>query len=63
MARRCDICGKGPMSGNHISHAHNLSKRRFLPNLHRVRARIAGNVRSIRVCTSCLRSGKVIKAA
>jgi large subunit ribosomal protein L28 len=51
------------MSGNHISHAHNLSKRRFLPNLHRVRARIAGNVRSIRVCTSCLRSGKVIKAA
>jgi len=63
MARRCDICGKGPMAGNNVSHAHNTTRRRFLPNLHKVRARIENSVRSVRVCTRCLRSGKVIKAA
>jgi len=62
MARRCDICGKGPMAGNNVSHAHNTTRRRFLPNLHKVRARIEGSVRSVRVCTRCLRSGKVQKA-
>ncbi len=62
MARRCDICGKGPMAGNNVSHAHNTTRRRFLPNLHKVRARVEGSVRSVRVCTRCLRSGKVQKA-
>jgi len=62
MARRCDICGKGPMAGNNVSHAHNTTRRRFLPNLHKVRARIEGSVSSVRVCTRCLRSGKVQKA-
>jgi large subunit ribosomal protein L28 len=37
MARRCDITGKRPMTGNHVSHAHNKHKRRFKPNLHRKR--------------------------
>ncbi|MFQ5356248.1 MAG: 50S ribosomal protein L28 [Mariprofundaceae bacterium] len=63
MARRCDICGKGPMSGNNVSHAHNTTRRRFLPNLHRVRAKIENSLRSIKVCSSCLRSGKVSRAA
>ncbi len=63
MAKRCDICDKGPMSGNHVSHAHNTVRRRFLPNLHRVRAQINGQTKKIRVCSSCLRSGKVVKAA
>jgi ribosomal protein L28 len=63
MAKRCDICGKGPMSGNHISHAHNTNRRRFLPNLHRMRAVIGGRIAHIRVCTRCLRSGKVQKPA
>lgn len=63
MAKRCDICNKGPMAGNNVSHAHNTTRRRFLPNLHNVRAVIAGQVRHIRVCTTCLRSGKVQKAA
>jgi len=62
MAKRCDICDKGPMSGNNVSHAHNTTRRRFLPNLKRVRAMVAGQMQHIRVCTRCLRSGKVLKA-
>ncbi|MDX8413949.1 MAG: 50S ribosomal protein L28 [Mariprofundales bacterium] len=62
MAKRCDICDKGPMSGNNVSHAHNTTRRRFLPNLKRVRAMVAGQMQQLRVCTRCLRSGKVIKA-
>jgi len=63
MAKRCEVCGKGPMSGNNVSHAHNTTRRRFLPNLQQVRASVAGHVRKVKVCASCLRSGKVQKAA
>ncbi len=63
MARVCDICGKGPVSGNNISHANNKTRRRWLPNLQRVRALVDGSVKRIKVCTSCLKSGKVQKAA
>jgi large subunit ribosomal protein L28 len=51
------------MSGNNVSHAHNLTKRTWNPNLQRVRALVSGQVRNIDVCTRCLRSGKVTKAA
>jgi large subunit ribosomal protein L28 len=63
MAQVCQLCGKKPTVGNNVSHANNRTKRRFNPNLQRVRARIDGAVRRIRVCTRCLRSGKVTKAA
>jgi len=63
MAKRCEVCGKGPMSGNNVSHAHNTTRRRFLPNLKGVRAVVLGKVQKVRVCTACLRSGKVQKAA
>ena len=61
MAQRCDICGKGPQFGSRVSHAHNVTSRRFNPNLQRVRAVLAGVQKKIRVCTRCLRSGKVTK--
>jgi large subunit ribosomal protein L28 len=61
MAQRCDICGKGPMTGSTISHAHNVTKRRFNPNLQRMRTVMGGVQRRLRVCTRCLRSGKVTK--
>jgi large subunit ribosomal protein L28 len=61
MAQRCEICGKGPQFGNRISHAHNVTHRRFNPNLQRVRAVLKGIQRKIRVCTRCLRTGLVIK--
>jgi large subunit ribosomal protein L28 len=63
MAKRCEVCGKGPAVGRQISHAHNVSARRFEPNLQVVRAMIDGGVRRIRVCTRCIRSQKVVKAA
>ena len=63
MARVCELCGKKPSTGNNVSHANNKTKRRFNPNLQRVRARVDGSVRRIRVCTRCIRSGKVTKVA
>jgi len=62
MARVCDICGKKPMVGNNVSHAHNKTKRRFLPNLQKVRVIIDGKVKRITICTRCLKSEKVKKA-
>ena len=62
MAMRCDICGKGPMFGNNVSHAHNVTKRRFNPNLQSVRALVNGSVKRVKVCTTCIKSGKVVKA-
>ena len=63
MAKACEICGKKPVVGRTISHAHNVSARRFEPNLQRVRAVVNGGIRRLRVCTRCIRSNKVIKAA
>jgi large subunit ribosomal protein L28 len=59
MAARCAICGKGPHTGFNVSHSMVHTKRRFLPNLQSVRANINGEHRHIRVCTSCLKAGKV----
>jgi len=61
MAQRCDICGKGPQFGNRVSHAHNVTARRFNPNLQRMRAVVGGVQKRVKVCTRCLRSGKVLK--
>ena len=63
MAQVCEVCGKRPVTGNSVSHAHNKTKRRFKPNLQRVRADVQGTTRRIRVCTRCIRSGKVTKVA
>ncbi len=62
MAKRCEVCGKGPMFGNTISHAHNVTKRRWNPNLQKVRVLVNGSVKRMKICTRCLRSGKVQKA-
>jgi large subunit ribosomal protein L28 len=62
MSKQCDICGKKPQVGNNVSHANNRNKRRFLPNLQKVRSQDKqGMVRRIDVCTRCLRSGSVVK--
>ena len=63
MAKMCEVCGKTPVFGNKISHAHNVSKRRWNLNLQSVRAVVKGASKRIRVCTSCIRSGKIQKAA
>ncbi len=62
MAAKCDICGKGPQFGNNISHANNTTRRRWNVNLHPVKAAVAGGSKRIRVCSSCIKTGKVVKA-
>ena len=62
MAKVCEICGKKPLSGNNVSHAHNMTKRRFNPNLQSVRTVYNGRVKRMRVCTNCIKSGHVVKA-
>ena len=61
MAFTCDICGKRRQVGNNVSHANNKTKRRWNPNLQRVRHEENGHVRHIRVCTQCIKSGRVNK--
>ncbi|MDH4036740.1 MAG: 50S ribosomal protein L28 [Candidatus Krumholzibacteria bacterium] len=61
MSRRCAVCAKGPTVGNKVSHAHNLTKRRWLPNLQKIRVEIDGRVKTASVCTACIRTGKIKK--
>ena len=74
MARVCEVCGKGPTTGNRIIrkglrkskggiglHTTGITRRRFLPNIQRVRAIVDGSVRRINVCAACIRAGKVVK--
>ncbi len=61
MAQICTVCGKKPIYGNRISHAHNVTSRRFNVNLQRVHALVDGTKKRIRVCTACIRNGKVTK--
>lgn len=75
MAKVCEICGKAPMTGNRIVrrglekrkggvglHTTGVTRRRFYPNLQRIRVKVGGGVRTMRVCMSCLKAGKVQKA-
>jgi len=64
MSRVCDVCGKGPIVGNSVSHANNKTKKVWYPNLQRLRCldNKTGAVKRIKVCTRCLRSGFVKKA-
>lgn len=50
------------MVGSNVSHAHNVTKRRFNPNLQRVRALYKGSVKKMTVCTTCIKTGHVVKA-
>jgi len=59
----CEVCGQTPVFGNRISHAHNVSSRRWMPNLQSVSVKIGSAVKRMNVCTRCLRSGKIQKAA
>jgi large subunit ribosomal protein L28 len=61
MSRICDRCGKRIQFGHRVSHAHNVSKRIWKPNLQKVRVLVDGKPRRMRLCTSCLRSPEIRK--
>lgn len=61
MAKICDICGKGVQFGQNVSHANNVTKRRWEVNLQTVRATVQGQPKRLRVCTRCIRTGRVQK--
>lgn len=74
MSRVCDICGKRPTTGNRIVrkglekkkggiglNTTGISRRRFLPNIQKIRVSVNGGIQSKRVCASCIRGGKVVK--
>ena len=63
MSRICELTGKGRQVGHNVSHANNKTKRWWYPNLQRVRAKVEGATKRIKVCTRCLRSGAIVKAA
>ena len=62
MARVCEICGKKPSFGHHVSNANNRTTRRWNPNLQIVRTKVGAETRRLRVCTQCIKSNKVAKA-
>ena len=75
MSRKCEICGKGTVAGNSVprkglpkkkggagQHIGVKSKRTFKPNIVKVKALLNGNKKSIKICTRCLKAGKVVKA-
>ena len=63
MASVCDVCGKGPGFGNNVSHSHRRTKRRWNPNIQTVRTPAGGGTtRKLKVCTSCIKAGKVARA-
>ena len=62
MAKICHICGKKPLYGNNVSHANNRTRRRWEPNLQRIRIRVDGTVKRVKVCTQCIKSDRIEKA-
>lgn len=62
MSHRCQICGRGPAAGNAVSHSNRHTRRRWLPNLQRVKLSLGGAPRRAYVCTTCLKSGKAPRA-
>lgn len=62
MGKFCEVCEKGTLSGNQVSHSNRKTRRVWAPNTQKVRAIVNGNVQKLNVCTRCLRSGKVQRA-
>lgn len=59
---KCEICGKGVTFGIKVSHSHRRANRAWKPNVKKVKAIVNGSVKTVNVCTRCLRSGKVVRA-
>lgn len=62
MAVQCEVCGKKPIVGHNVSHSNVKTKRRFMPNIQTIKALVAGSTKKVKVCTRCLKAGKVERA-
>ena len=62
MSRKCEICGKGQVSGNHVSYSMSHTRRKWNANIQTVRINDNGTVRRANVCTRCMRSNKIDRA-
>ncbi|AWB10636.1 LSU ribosomal protein L28P [Thermodesulfobium acidiphilum] len=62
MSKFCAICGKGPSTGNNVSHSNRKTRRRFLPNLQKIKVNLEGSIKNVYVCTRCIKSNKVSRA-
>ncbi|NLY89709.1 MAG: 50S ribosomal protein L28 [Firmicutes bacterium] len=62
MALRCEICGKDRKTGHRVSHSNIKTKRTWMPNIRKLRVKINGTRKTIKICTRCLRAGKVERA-
>ena len=63
MSKVCEVCGKGPQTGYNVSHSHRRTKRRWLPNLQKVKALQGKQPVTMRICAKCLRAGKIVRAS
>ncbi|MFA7659337.1 MAG: 50S ribosomal protein L28 [Candidatus Gastranaerophilaceae bacterium] len=59
MSRECEICGKKPLKSASLTFSHKQNVKRQAPNLQSVRVKINGEVKTIKVCTSCISAGKI----
>ena len=59
---RCTVCEKGAHFGNHVSHSHRKTRRKWKPNVKSIKAKFAGGAKKINVCTSCMKSGRIERA-
>jgi large subunit ribosomal protein L28 len=62
VAKICEICGKIPTYGHKVSHSHKMTNRRWEPNLQNIKIMLNGEKKQVKVCTACIRSGKIQKA-
>lgn len=62
MSKKCEICGKGQVTGNNVSHSNRHTKKKINANIQTVKINDNGKVRKANVCTRCIRSGKVDRA-
>ena len=62
MGKYCEVCDKGTLNGNNVSHSNRKTHRLWAPNVQRVRVEVNGQVKHMNVCTRCLRSGYVKRA-
>ena len=62
MGKCCEVCGKGVVYGNNVSHSNRKTRRTWAPNTQKVRVVVNGAPKRMSVCTRCLRSNKVERA-